>query len=391
MYSENINKNISVDANIIESILGSKDPIQMCQQLITDFFNVPSFEEFCKQKRDKRHNLCTEKWNEECIVGVCLDCQKSNLACQCIRCFVESNHEGHSSYFTESEIGNCDCGNYLLWDKKGCCGRHSRVKKIRYSNENEGKLYASIGYSLFYLAAENLDLDIFNWVLKFLKISRSICYAGGFGISNYEKFNDFLEKYIVLENIQIPTVVSQIFIHIQQFPKLFMNISKEIVNYYVTYMKKITFNVNDIKKIRLINQNFKNFYYVFCIDLIYYIENNQINWINVFIESYKLLMETLIHDRYSNIKSILLSSNIKTNMYTLIESAVKASNFKDYLREFSNSFVDFLIKYDQKKMFNRKTDEKENDFTSISFLELIDLMEFDVEEPFNSLMKDISE
>lgn len=87
--------------------------------------DVNNLEEYvAKMKNIVKTSTCQEHWIVDTVAAHCLDCQKSNASCICMKCFLAGNHLNHRASMGVTKSGNCDCGDCMLWKKEGFCPNH---------------------------------------------------------------------------------------------------------------------------------------------------------------------------------------------------------------------------------------------------------------------------
>ncbi|OHS97363.1 hypothetical protein TRFO_36418 [Tritrichomonas foetus] len=153
--------------------------------------NFRSFPDFINYYRKKlKCHTCQASWDDGCLAGHCLDCQKVDNSCICIKCFIEGGHSNHRAYLTKSGMGNCDCGDISFWKKEGFCPSHSGYDENSESSELPPELREKM-IAVFCAALKNFIFlgnhdfehfeDLIDWLNVFIPIGdafrRCVCIA----------------------------------------------------------------------------------------------------------------------------------------------------------------------------------------------------------------------
>ena len=146
--------------------------------LVHDKFS--SFDAFMDHyRKNVKHSQCQENWRVPHFVVHCEDCAREATACICVKCFVNSNHEGHRIVILNSQAGTCDCGNTSLWNPEGFCTSHSMHAMERTTLPEFHEVFEEIVGMIFSYAAqkpedkEHHDKNVFflmTWVRQFLEL-----------------------------------------------------------------------------------------------------------------------------------------------------------------------------------------------------------------------------
>ena len=104
-----------------------------------------SFDLYLDHLRSKlTTSACNCSWKKKTLVVRCLDCQNYQDAILCLKCFLNGNHEGHTSYLMHAETGSCDCGNSALMKSSGFCSSHQHQFNLDELEEEEKNLLITI-------------------------------------------------------------------------------------------------------------------------------------------------------------------------------------------------------------------------------------------------------
>ena len=139
-----------------------------------------SFDAFLDHyRKNAKHSQCQENWAIPQIAVHCDNCARDRNACFCVKCFVNSNHEGHAVVVRPETCGSCDCGNTSFWKPEGFCAEHSSGAQEPTTLPEFHKVFEEIVGMIFLYAAqkpenkEDHDKNVWflmKWVAQFLEL-----------------------------------------------------------------------------------------------------------------------------------------------------------------------------------------------------------------------------
>ena len=185
-----------------ENLLSRSKSVTTYFEFLLAHEKFPSFAAFMEHYKSRATcSQCQANWSDPQVAIHCKDCANDDNSCFCVKCFVNSNHEGHTAYVRPSAVGTCDCGDPVLWKPEGFCDKHGGVVTTTTEEMPEfHELFEDIVSFIFSGMAEAEDLSgdksvcvefLVQWVGQFLQcgdLFRTMVARGIANTTNLDKF-----------------------------------------------------------------------------------------------------------------------------------------------------------------------------------------------------------
>lgn len=332
-----------------------------------------SFDIYLDHLRSKlTTSACNCSWKKKTLVVRCLDCQNYPDSILCLKCFLNGNHEGHTSYLMHAETGSCDCGNSALMKSSGFCSSHQHQFNMDELEEEEKNLLITVFYSIFYeivnsmRAESNKILDSLQWINQILSVGDAVRRCCALAFINLDSFDCLIFK-LVYANRKAQTEFSTLISTLVNDLVFLHYFTKEALSIYPQFVEKTIDSWNDMHSTNSQNNFYfvlTNFYLAFTPVVIEVIKQDKIDWMKTFFTTINSLLDAVVHDFKFN---TYLKIHMDLHTQYMIEFACMAievcneNHDDDTINQFVEQLLNTFSKLEEIHQFNRIVTEKIDD------------------------------